>query len=141
MLNWAGYAVNEAISSYGQSVKSKLTKIAREIYTQIQGNQKKLDKLYDAYNDNKGSLQSILFSGSGFGPRTQAIYDELARVKSEFETAKDKITDKQTKLNNDYNEVSNAQYQAGNGLVSSLKADEIASKMNQYVEGGLTKNE
>lgn len=134
----AGYQiVPELLNSYSGNVKSKLTKIGREIYSKMSNNQKYLDKLYDAFQNNRGSLQSLLYTGTGFGPRIEAIYSAIKDLTNKYEKDKTEATKDQAELTNDYNEVNNALANAGSGLVPAIQADQVASKMEQYIQGGL----
>lgn len=141
ILNLAGYAVSEANAAFGAKTKAKLTQLAKQIYSRMSKDQKKLDDLYEAYTNNRSALQGMLYSGSGFGPRIEAIYKELDNAKSKYDQVKDTLKDKVTEASNAYNEATNAAYQAGTSIVANIKGKEIADQMEQYVNGGLTKNE
>lgn len=135
------YGVDQAIKMKGNKVSSKLQNVAKQLYTQISKNNTLLDKLSDAYNRKDNEMMSELLSGAGFGVRADAIKKARDKAKEEYQSERQSVTDQNTKLQNAYNQTSQASYNTNDLAGISQGKDVLNSvdSVSQLVEGGITK--
>lgn len=137
VLTIAGYAVPEITQSTAKNARSKLTKLARQFYTEIQGNQNLLDKLYNAYMNKQNSLINSIMIGAGFGDRMDHLRKSLNKATQEYENEKAALTKRQAKVTNAYNETTSELNNVGSSITANVQARKFADAMNQSINGGI----
>jgi len=141
LIGVGGYAATEGMASWGKDVRSRLTKLANQIYTKMAQNQQFLDKLSQAYQEKNSSLVNSLFTQAGFGPATIALRKEIKANREKYQKEKQDRDTEQAKLTNQYNEVNQGINNTGSTIAGNASGDQIASKiekqLGQSIEGGL----
>lgn len=135
------YGATQGIEMYGNKISKKLQTQAKQIYTQIAKNSNLADKITEAYNRKDNELVTELVNGAGFGSRAAALQEARAQNLKEYQTNKQSITGQNAKLQNAYNQATQASYNTGDIAGISQGKDVLTSNdsVSQLVEGGLTK--
>lgn len=128
--------LQELHNKVGNEYKSKITNLAKKIYSKIGNNQLALDKLATAYNQRNSNLANAVFTQAGFGPAVKALNREIKEAEAKYKEEQGKMTKENTELTNQYNELVNAGTQTGT-ITGNKYARQTYNQVGQAVQGGL----
>lgn len=141
LLAGGGIAYQEGTQAWGNDIRSKAEKLAKQIYTKLMSNNQTKDKLIEAYQNKDNNLLSSLINQAGYSAQATALRKEIQKNKSEYQSNKSKLDKESVDLTNQYNKVTNAAAYSGSTLSANKWAEDTVKDVDNLVNGGYHEKE